>query len=295
VEVSGRVCYEQGCTISSTRNKNKTSTSQGGAAGTATQLPGINAGKKIPPSDVASLVAFKNCTLITARASESRIHHQVTIELIQQEQRHIIMSSATLPISPAAFAEALKDLPLSTLHLKAAELRNSIAHLDYSNEQLKPFADGTEPSSNGPDQDCIDAIKENEVVIQRMEDRIGLLKKEVEDRGCSWTEFQGATELEERKEPGEELVNGAVGGEANGERSNAWTDGTFQTGRIVGGEVRMDAPRHASTPATNGTGVNGTNGMNGAGGRLDDEALRRAMEDRMRDLATEDDDEGLHL
>jgi hypothetical protein len=98
------------------------------------------------------------------------------------------MSSATTPISPARFAAALKDLPLSTLHLKAAELRNSIAHLDYSNEQLKPFAEGTnEGNSNGqPDQDCIDAIKENEGVIARMMERIELLKQEVEGRGSSW-------------------------------------------------------------------------------------------------------------
>jgi hypothetical protein len=31
------------------------------------------------------------------------------------------MSSEATPISPARFASALKDLPLSTLHLKAAE------------------------------------------------------------------------------------------------------------------------------------------------------------------------------
>jgi len=62
---------------------------------------------------------------------------------------NINMSADALPISPAAFAEALKDLPMSTLHLKAAELRNSIAHLDYSNEELKPFAEGRAP-------ECVD-------------------------------------------------------------------------------------------------------------------------------------------
>ncbi len=96
------------------------------------------------------------------------------------------MSSEAAPISPARFAAALKDLPLSTLHLKAAELRNSIAHLDYSNEELKPFAEGTDPSTNGePDHICIDAIKENEVVIARLQERIELLKAEVESRGSS--------------------------------------------------------------------------------------------------------------
>jgi len=195
------------------------------------------------------------------------------------------MSNEAAPISAARFAAALKDLPLSTLHLKAMEIRNSIAHLDYSNEQLKPFADGTDSSSNGrPDQDCIDAIKENEVVIARMQERIALLKADVEARGSSWLEFQSAEELQEG---GESLVNGT--GESDGdvnmeehERSDAWRDGTFQTGRIVNGEVRMNE-------ATQGS-------ENNNGGRLDDEALRRAMEERMRALADEDDEAGgMHL
>ena len=210
------------------------------------------------------------------------------------------MSNEAIPISPGRFAEALKDLPLSTLHLKAAELRNSIAHLDYSNEQLKPFADGTEGDA-GPDQDCVDAIKENEDVIQRMLERIELLKQEVEARGSSWLEFQSAEEVAEGKE--ERLVNGTagpaeghadggdaeMGGVANGhERSEAWRDGTFQTGRIVNGEVRMSG-------ATGSSGTNGTS-TNSTVGRLDDEALRRAMEERMRALAEDgDDDEGMHL
>jgi len=196
------------------------------------------------------------------------------------------MSNEATPISPARFAEALKDLPLSTLHLKAAELRNSIAHLDYSNEQLKPFADGTEPSVNRvPDQDCVDAIRENEIVIARMKERIALLRAEVEGRGSSWLEFQSAEELKDGE--GEEVfVNGT--GEGHGgedgeeERSNAWRDGTFQTGRIVNGEVRMDGQRQ----------VNGaTDGASSIGGTLDDESLRRAMEERMRAPGEEDDDE----
>jgi len=174
------------------------------------------------------------------------------------------------------------------MKLFPAEIRNSIAHLDYSNEQLKPFADGTEPSSNGrPDQDCIDAIKENEIVITRMQERIRLLKAEVEGRGSSWLEFQSAEEL---KDGEERLVNGTGGSDGDvemegQERSDAWTDGTFQTGRIVNGEVRMDGT----------SGVNGaTNGAsNNTSRRLDDEALRRAMEERMAEEV--DDEEGMHL
>lgn len=206
------------------------------------------------------------------------------------------MSNEATPIPPARFALALKDLPLSTLHLKAAELRNSIAHLDYSNEQLQPFAEGTE-GGNGPDQDCADAIKENEVVIARMLERIALLKEEVEGRGSSWLEFQSSEELEAgmEGESGERLLNGRgeehvdeveMGEGASEERSEAWSDGTFQTGRIVNGQVQMDG-----SPGTSGN----TNGS--AGGRLDDDALRRAMEERMRSLADEGDDdhEGMHL
>jgi len=202
------------------------------------------------------------------------------------------MSNEAAPISPARFAAALRDLPLSTLHLKAMEIRNSIAHLDYSNEQLKPFADGTDPSSNGqPDQDCIDAIKENEIVIARMQERIDLLKAEVEARGSSWLEFQSAEEIQAGDEP---LVNGT--GESDGgvhmEGHDAWRDGTFQTGRIVNGEVRMDGSTNGS--ATNGSATNGS--ANNSGGRLDDEALRRAMDERMRTLADEGDEEnGMHL
>ena len=213
------------------------------------------------------------------------------------------MSSTTTPISPAAFAAALKDLPLSTLHLKAAELRNSIAHLDYSNEQLRPFALGTEPGLEAPDQDCVDAIRENEGVIKRREEQIVLLRKEVEGRGQVWGVWD-AEELQKEEEGrnGEVEAADGVSGEGD-ERSTAWSDGTFQTGRIVNGAVEMGGvngvngtPTGTATTSTNGVNGTATSSTNGTGGRLDDEALRRAMEDRMRNLATDDDDDGgMHL
>lgn len=120
-------------------------------------------------------------------------------------------------------------------------------------------------------------------MIGRMVERLGLLKAEVEGRGVSWMEFRTPEEVEKALAEGEggEVVNGTAGEDGDGmERSSAWTDGTLQTGRIVNGEVRMD-----EVAATNGT-----------GGRLDDEALRRAMEERMRHLAeNEDQDGGMHL
>lgn len=99
------------------------------------------------------------------------------------------MSATATPIPPARFAAALRDLPLSSLHAKAAELRNSIAHLLSSNEELKPFAEAG-------DKDCAEAIMENEEVIRRMEERISLLRIEVEGRGMKWVEEEGKKETE---------------------------------------------------------------------------------------------------
>ncbi|KAI0485161.1 hypothetical protein GGR56DRAFT_669648 [Xylariaceae sp. FL0804] len=184
------------------------------------------------------------------------------------------MSSESQPINPARFADALRELPASTLAMKVLELRNSIAHLDYSNAELKPFAEGTTPTLDqqqqqqqqqqrrgggggeggdgttpGGDQDCIDAIAENEAVIARMQARIELIRAEVESRGLSWDEFKGKEEEEEEEEEeGEDAaaatetpapetringVNGhGTGGGGGGDRHEAWRDGTFQTGTI---------------------------------------------------------------
>ncbi|KAK3900305.1 hypothetical protein C8A05DRAFT_45833 [Staphylotrichum tortipilum] len=240
------------------------------------------------------------------------------------------MSADALPISPTAFALALPDLPLSALHLKVLELRNSIAHLDYSNEQLRPFAEGTavalsslssptanpatDPSTitgNGastgttenvrcePDAECLEAIAENNQVIERMQTRIRLVREEVERRGLSWAEFssQGEDKSDETQ-TGEAVVNGAStssttsatqqqqqpeaeSGNTNsggGERHSAWSDGTFQTGVIRGGVAHLDTA--------------------GRGGSLTDEELRRRVEEQLRGLGGEEEEEGeggLHL
>lgn len=114
------------------------------------------------------------------------------------------MSADSLPITPAAFAEAIKELTLPSLHAKAAELRNSIYHLRRSNVQLQPFADEG-------DRDCAEAIRENEEVMARMEDRIELLKLEVEvNRGMLWVDDAKADDATK------EQVNG--GAQHNGEQ-----------------------------------------------------------------------------
>lgn len=228
------------------------------------------------------------------------------------------MSSAdTTPISPTRFAAALKDLSLPTLHLKVLEIRNSVLHLRYSNAQLQPYAEGAattldaaDAAAGRPDPDCVEAIRENEAVIERMEARVDLIRAEVEARGCSWDEFRSKEEVDaERAAAGTngttETTNGLdaareeeerIAGQSTSTTSGApaattttsqhpaWLDGTFQTGTIRNGEIQMDAQPGQRA--------------NGTGGRLTDEELRRAMEERMRGLGTDDDDNddgGMHL
>ncbi|KAJ4424793.1 hypothetical protein N0V82_000512 [Gnomoniopsis sp. IMI 355080] len=205
----------------------------------------------------------------------------------------------TTPITPARFAAALKDLSIASLHLKVLEIRNALLHLAHSNAQLQPFADGTETSLNlapgEPDPDCVEAIRENEIVIERMRERIELVKAEVVARGLSWSEFEEVTnELVEDNEPGvvarvggsgsqgatEEtgsrpLTNGLDGTRADDDgeegesvnatasssiRGNPWTDGTFQVGTIRNGELHMDS----EPPRRNGTGANSSSAASAA-------------------------------
>lgn len=134
------------------------------------------------------------------------------------------MSSEASPISPTQFASALEELPIENLYAKVYEIQNSISHLHISNQELQGYSD-----SVGGDVDCMAALRENEEVISRMNDRIGLVKKEVERRGQIWHET------------------------------------------VVNGKSEEEAP---------------------AGGTLNDEELRRQMEDRMAD---DDQEDGVHL
>jgi uncharacterized small protein (DUF1192 family) len=132
------------------------------------------------------------------------------------------MSSDAQPIDPARFAEALESLPLDALHSKAAELRNSIAHLKSSNEQMLPFAE------EGDDV-CREAMFENLSVIGRMNERIGLLRAEVEKRGMRWAD--GEVEDAEAREG--KMVNGDAG--------HAGVNGTEtrqRSGRLTDEELR---------------------------------------------------------
>ena len=124
------------------------------------------------------------------------------------------MSSNSTPISAHSFATAIKDLPLANLYFKATEIRNSIAHLVSSNNQLQSFADDGDP-------DCQQAIEENRVVIQRMEGRVQLLRREVEARGFVWDG--------DEHDAGQILINGL--GHADNEAEHV--SGVNATSRIA--------------------------------------------------------------
>ena len=165
------------------------------------------------------------------------------------------MSSTSLPISGPRFAAALPDLPLSSLYAKTSELRNSIAHLKISNEELKPYAEEG-------DSVCSEAIQENSVVIGNMEERIQLLKVEVESRGFHWDDLMFEGE-----------VNGANGGVNEGE------GGEDGAGEVV--EHGQEQPQNRNTRQD----------ARGTGGRLGDEELARLLREQIDD----GDGDGLYL
>ncbi|KAJ5772861.1 hypothetical protein N7457_007757 [Penicillium paradoxum] len=98
------------------------------------------------------------------------------------------MSTESLPITPGAFAEAIKELPLAVLYSKVFELTNSIAHLQRSNTELRAFL--AESNDSEEDKKELEGyITENDGVAVSMNERISLLKIEVENRGQPWIEL----------------------------------------------------------------------------------------------------------
>jgi hypothetical protein len=165
------------------------------------------------------------------------------------------MSRQTRPISPTRFREAIHDLAIGNLHGKAAELRNSIDHLKRSNLDLAEFQD---------DADCKQAVAENLETIQRMEDRILMLKQEVQGRGLRWVE--GDDFEEGMLEPGEQsTANGANG-----------------SGPVVNGISNTSQATAATT-------------SNAPSGRLTDEQLRTLLAERMAHPEDEEEEDGVHL
>ncbi|KIW99823.1 uncharacterized protein Z518_10751 [Rhinocladiella mackenziei CBS 650.93] len=108
------------------------------------------------------------------------------------------MSAESQPISAERFALAIQDLPVENLYSKAHEIANSIVHLERSNRQLQEYIESIRSDTTLPDntreesdKDCSDAIQENKVVIERQQERIELLKREVERRGARWHDGDG--------------------------------------------------------------------------------------------------------
>ncbi|RAK93639.1 hypothetical protein BO79DRAFT_206579 [Aspergillus costaricaensis CBS 115574] len=124
------------------------------------------------------------------------------------------MSAESLPISPAAFAEAIKELPLPVLYAKVSEIRNSMAHLHRSNQELRTFINES-CDTDSEKQELEAYIKENEDVAVSMLERIELLKTEVENRGQKWIELEDP-EKEKVKENGEGTANGNENGTVEG-------------------------------------------------------------------------------
>jgi hypothetical protein len=132
-----------------------------------------------------------------------------------------------------------------------------------------------------------------------------MLRAEVERRGASWTEFLSPEEVAAKAEETatQPLTNGTTSAssgipdrstarETSGSTSNPWTDGTFQTGVISGGEVIMNEQMEGIRDGISSQPTD----RNGTGGTIGDEELRRRMEERMREAMGDDDDEdGMHL
>lgn len=92
------------------------------------------------------------------------------------------MATENLPIHPTAFAEAIQELPLSSVYAKVAELRNSIAHLHRSNAELRLFLiESQDPEDEKKEIEGY--ITDNEGVVTSIQERIGLLRTELERRG----------------------------------------------------------------------------------------------------------------
>ncbi|KAJ5527860.1 hypothetical protein N7513_012019 [Penicillium frequentans] len=135
------------------------------------------------------------------------------------------MSVQTQAINPEDFAEAIADLPLSAVYSKVSELRNSIAHLHRSNEELRLFLAESKDSEEEK-KEIEGYVLENEGVVTSMNERISLLKVEVERRGQTWIEEKGEEknlngEVQVSEETIAPVPNGSVGAGLGDQGSNA--------------------------------------------------------------------------
>lgn len=144
------------------------------------------------------------------------------------------MSIETLPITPSAFAEAIKELALPVLYAKVAELRNSITHLQRSNRELQAFI--TESCESEADKQEIKGyVAENELVHESMNERIRLCKAEVEGRGQRWIELELETGIDEGAR------SGIAEGQGNEQEGSAEPESTAAPA-VNGAGSSTDAP-----------------------------------------------------
>lgn len=109
------------------------------------------------------------------------------------------MSAESQPINPTAFAEAITELPLESLHAEAAKLSNDINMLVESNAALE--AEKAVENDEGV-KFLDEVIAENEGVIRSKEERIELLKIEVAKRGQVWIDPRKKDEEDAEEEQG---------------------------------------------------------------------------------------------
>ncbi|KAK7964043.1 hypothetical protein PG988_011017 [Apiospora saccharicola] len=174
------------------------------------------------------------------------------------------MSAQARPPTAAEFASALKELPASSLALKVLEMRNQIAHLDYSNAEMKPFAEGADGAE--PDQICADGIRENEEIITKVQHRIELVREEVERRGLSWREFDGKD------------IGATTSSDAHDTPPSAAMLSSLVAGPIPA--ASSSTPGTSTTTGANGTvpTTNGTNGQGSQNAGSDRPLLQEAMD-----------------
>lgn len=199
------------------------------------------------------------------------------------------MSNSTDPISPTRFSAALESLPLENLYAKTHEINNSIFHLQQSNKTLQEYSDSIKDDASidasvrrDGDKDCLDAIRENETVIERQRGRVRLIKEEVERRGQIWHE----RDPDGDEEKGDGVVNGGGSGNVDASVNGSGNgDGSGSGQHSIGAGAGSGNGSQATTVAQ---------GQPQASGRLTDEQLRRQLESLLPEDGA-DDDGGMHL
>ncbi|KAF8454232.1 hypothetical protein BGX38DRAFT_352682 [Terfezia claveryi] len=152
------------------------------------------------------------------------------------------MSATSLPITPEAFLAALENLSISQLRLESHRLLNSIYHLRRSNITLLSDDFASDP-------DCQDAVRENEEVIRRQEERVAMIRSEVERRGFRMEHWV----------LGEELGGDAVGGATNGV-VNGLDNGEVVVGREGESSIQGNLSVGGDTEVVREVGVEGVQG-----------------------------------